>query len=73
MKCRTCRHYTRDTGLCHLPEVQGLSPHLLYHGPEDYCECWEALPTVAELTGCDPNFTGDLTTQEYINELRGKP
>src|SRR5438552_4184878 len=28
------------------------------------------LPTVAEITGSDPEFTGDLTTDEYIRNVR---
>lgn len=28
------------------------------------------LPTAAELLGSDPNFTGDLTTDEYIRSIR---
>jgi hypothetical protein len=28
------------------------------------------LPTTKELTGSDPNFTGDLSTDEYIQEIR---
>jgi hypothetical protein len=28
------------------------------------------LPTVAELTGSDPDFTGGLTTEEYIRSIR---
>ena len=28
------------------------------------------LPKATELTGSDPNFTGDLTTDEYIREIR---
>lgn len=31
-------------------------------------------PTVAELTGSDPNFTGSLSTDEYIRSIRkGEP
>ena len=32
-----------------------------------------ALPTTAQLCGSDPDFTGDLTTEEYIREIRGYP
>jgi len=28
-------------------------------------------PTTAELYGSDPDFTGGLTTEEYIEEIRG--
>jgi len=28
------------------------------------------LPTAAELTGSDPNFTGDMSTDEYIRSIR---
>jgi hypothetical protein len=28
------------------------------------------LPTVAELTGGDPDFTGELSTEEYIRSIR---
>lgn len=30
------------------------------------------LPTVQQLTGSDPDFTGDMSTQEYIDEIRGR-
>lgn len=30
------------------------------------------LPTVEQLAGSDPDFTGGLTTEEYIAEIRGK-
>jgi hypothetical protein len=30
----------------------------------------ERLPTVLELTGSDPNFTGGLSTEEYIRSIR---
>jgi hypothetical protein len=28
------------------------------------------LPTTSELTGCDPEFTGDLSTEEFIRKVR---
>jgi len=30
------------------------------------------LPTTAELSGSDPDFTGDMTTQEYMDKIRGR-
>lgn len=30
------------------------------------------LPTIAELSGSDPNFTGGLSTKEYMDEIRGR-
>ena len=35
---------------------------------------WDAAkprPTTAELTGSDPDFTGEITTAEYIADIRG--
>jgi hypothetical protein len=28
------------------------------------------LPTTSDLTGCDPEFTGDLSTEEFIRRVR---
>jgi hypothetical protein len=28
------------------------------------------LPTIESLTGSRPNFTGDLSTEEYLREIR---
>ena len=30
------------------------------------------LPTIDELTGSDPNFTGGLSTELYLREMRGR-
>lgn len=30
------------------------------------------LPSIAEMTGSDPDFTGELSTAEYIREIRGE-
>ena len=30
------------------------------------------LPTIDEFIGSDPNYTGDMTTEEYIRNIRGK-
>lgn len=35
----------------------------------DCCPC-RPLPTTAEMTGSDPDFTGDMTTEEYIAAIR---
>jgi len=32
----------------------------------------QALPTTEELSGSDPQFTGPLTTEEYLDGIRGK-
>ena len=45
----------------------------------NYCdECGEVwtdadFPTVAELAGSDPDFTGGLEASEYVRRLRGYP
>jgi hypothetical protein len=31
----------------------------------------EELPTPGPLTGVDPSFTGDLSTEEYLRTIRG--
>ena len=30
------------------------------------------LPTTRELGGSDPDFTGDMSTKEFIDEIRGE-
>lgn len=31
----------------------------------------DELPTIDQFVGSDPNYTGDMTTEEYIRDMRG--
>jgi len=35
-------------------------------------ETEEELPTIDVFVGSDPNFTSDMTTEEYIRDMRGE-
>ena len=54
------------------------APEAHQHDGLWYCReccpvCHEAtIPKAAELTGSDPDFTGDMTTDEFIREIREK-
>ena len=43
-----------------------------FEGAEREVADWEKrLPTISEMSGSDPEFTGSLTTPEYIDAVRG--
>ncbi len=49
--------------------------HLAENPPEEWCckLCLKkSLPTIEEITGSDPDFTGELSTKQYLDEVRGK-
>jgi hypothetical protein len=38
--------------------------------PDQRIDADRPLPTIAEMTGSDPNITGSMTTEDYVRQMR---
>ena len=70
--CEFCAAIDSDCYICgHRSNADAIEDHyanLIRKVYENMVE--SGLPTVAELTGSDPDFTGGLSTEEYIRSIR---
>ena len=70
MKCRACgnTYEYQSAGVLIIPTNQQCPECGKWTGEPMSQE--DELPTIDEFVGSDPNYTGDMTTEEYIRQIR---